>query len=402
MARNHSIDFSWYRRAQDSIAGAALTNSKRPETFVKGIYPTHLAYAKGCNVIDTGGKIYIDFICGLGTNLIGYGNERIAQAIFEQARRGICPSLSTHLEVEAAEKVKEKFCFVEKLRFLKTGSHACQAAVKISRAYTGRTLVLSEGYHGDGDEFISLTPPAIGVNDHPEIKALDFSLIKDAACVIVEPVMLDDSTKRITWLKQLREECTKHNTVLIFDEIITGYRYPLLSVSRKHGITPDLICIGKAMAGGAPLSVVGGKKEIMECDEYFVSSTFAGETLSLAAFMEFDALLSKFPIKELWDAGGDFKESFNSIWDGVQLDGYNTRGRFVGSPLNLALFFQESVKAGLLFGPSWFYCFPHIELKDKVLNLITSVMYKIRTGQVKLEGEMPRSPFSDRSRNGRN
>ena len=384
-----TIDFHWYKRAQNSIAHASLTNSKRAESFVKGVYPTHISNSKGCFVWDHQNRKYIDFICGLGTNLLGYGNEEIAQVVAKQAYSGFSPSLATDIEVRAAEKVKELFPWVQKVRFLKTGSDACSAAVRIARAHTKDLDVYSEGYHGWHDQFASIMSPAIGVIPQDCIYK-SRGIFGDIN--IVEPIELDNSEERIDHLK-------KSSGFKIFDEVITGFRYKSHSVSKHHGITPDLICLGKAIANGLPLSVVGGSSSIMECDEYFVSSTYAGETLSLvAAIKNMELLQTKYDINDLWDVGQRFMDEFNSMSDKLKLKGYATRGRFEGDELTKALFFQECVKAGVLFGPSWFICFPHIPLIDDVLKICESVFMKIKSGMVKLEGEMPKSPFAERMR----
>ena len=151
------------RRAEQAIAHGALTNSKRPQGFVNGVYPTHLAKGQGAHVYDMNGNKYVDFICGLGSNLLGYANEEITEAITKQARLGVTLSLGTELEVKVAEQVKVLFPFIERMRFLKTGSEATTAALIIARSYAGRSEVLSDGYHGFHPEFVSLTEPADGV-----------------------------------------------------------------------------------------------------------------------------------------------------------------------------------------------------------------------------------------------
>lgn len=130
-----SFNWSYHKRAQDCIAQNALTNSKRIECLVKGVYPTHLSHGQGCHVWDMQGKRYVDFICGLGTNILGYGDSEIAEVISERARKGCSLSLGTELELKTAEKVKELFPFVDQVKFLKTGTEACMAALRIARAY---------------------------------------------------------------------------------------------------------------------------------------------------------------------------------------------------------------------------------------------------------------------------
>lgn len=403
------VDFSWHRRAQESIAQASLTNSKRPASLVEGVYPTHLEKGSGCHVWDTEGRKYIDFICGLGTNILGYGSAPVTQAVTDQLRSGSSLSLSTKWEVLAAEKLKEIFPFVDCWKFLKTGSEACLAAIKIARAATGRELVLSSGYHGWGDDFVSLSTPALGVpkmqgyrgeaiDDLPEDLEYDWDQV---AAVIVEPVMTDDSEERRAWLQRLREICTAHGVMLIFDEVITGFRFPRYSVARYWNIDPDLIVIGKAMANGFPLAAVGGRYSAMNT-EYFVSSTYAGEIPSLVACLTVVKKLQKINgIGHLWEHGKRWQAAFNAIWpEGVRLEGYPTRGRFVGGELAKALFFQESCKAGILFGPSWFLSFAHLEA-EPVMEALKAILGRIRAGSVTLEGKLPRSPFAQEIRHGK-
>lgn len=399
--------FSYHRRAQDCIAQSYLTNSKRPQSHVMGIYPTHVAKGHGCTLWDHAGKSYVDFICGLGTNLIGYGNERVASAISAELRHGYSHSFATHHEVEAAEKLKELFPFVDSVKWLKSGSEACSAAIRIARAKTGRKLVLSQAYHGWHDSFVSLTAPHLGVPKEADRSNLwidtlgDIQAINDdVAAVIIEPVITDWSQERRSWLDALRNQCTKHGVMLIFDEVITGFRFPKFSVARYWDITPDLIVLGKAISGGMPLAAVAGKYSVMNAAEYFVSSTYAGETLSLvAAKTVMTELQNNYDLEQLWEKGKAFLSQFNSIWpERISIEGYPTRGAFKGDAQVRALFFQECCEAGILFGPSWFYSFPLSQNAHGVLQVCRDVLIRIRMNQVMLRGEMPQSPFAQKIR----
>lgn len=395
--------FAWYRRAQECIAQAALTNSKRPETFVKGIFPTHVAKGYGPHLFDHTGKRYLDFICGLGTNLLGYGNERVTAAMAQQLRNGFSHSLPSHHEVEAAEKLKEMMPFVDAGKFLKTGSEACSAAVRIARAKTGRSLILSDGYHGWSDQFASLMPSPLGIPDSIDGYMIQkfhdasfFNTDQRAAAVIVEPVITDWSDSRRQWLQELRDRCTKTGTLLIFDECVTGFRWPRYSVAAHWNILPDLIVLGKGIANGMPLAAVAGKYDVMNCGEYFVSSTYAGETLSLVAAKETMTLLqNKYDLEWLWKQGQAFLDEYNGIWpEKIRIEGYPTRGAFKGDDLVKALFWQESALAGILFGPSWYFNFPlATEWKDAMVA-IRAILERIRRGEVQLKGEMPRPPIA--------
>lgn len=400
--------FALHRRAQDAIAQGYLTNSKRPQSHVKGVYPTHVSHGRGARLWDHEGRSYLDFICGLGTNLLGYGNTRIAAAMAAEIERGYCHSFATHHEVEAAEKLKELFPFVEAVKFLKSGSEACSAAIRIARAATGRKWILSDGYHGWHDDFVSLTAPAIGVVPdkygrnirHISDERMAVCSFDEVAAVIVEPVITDCSDERRRWLQDLRARCTKHGVLLIFDEVITGLRWPRFSVAAHWSITPDLIVLGKALGGGMPLAAVGGRYSVMNAAEYFVSSTYAGETLSLVAAKTAMTLLqTRYSLDDLWERGRAFLDSFNALApDLLRIEGYPTRGAFKGELLTKALFFQEMCEAGVLFGPSWFYNFDLASEAVGVLDGCRDVLTKIRLGQVTLRGEMPQSPFAEKVR----
>lgn len=389
-----------WQRAQRCIAQGALTNSKNPKSHVLGVYPTHVTHGKGCVLVDVERRRYIDFICGLGANLLGYGAQPVTDALQETLYGGWAHSLPTHHELEAAELVKEMFPFIDCVKFLKTGTEACMAAVRIARTQTGRPFILSEGYHGWSDDFVSLTPPAHGVNVGPYTMKLEnlSEITSDVAGVIVEPVICDASEERKVWLEALRKRCTEVGALLIFDEVITGFRFKNFSVSKCFDVTPDIICLGKAIANGLPLALVGGSYAVMNSVPYFVSSTFAGEVLSLTAAKAVMRTLmkrGKYDIDHLWDRGQAWINYFNAIDpDVIKLNAFPTRGAFVADPVVKALFFQEAVKAGVLFGPSWFYNWHLSEHDGAVLGMCKDIIGRIKRGEVSLEGDMPQSPFA--------
>jgi len=394
------MDFSMHRRATASIAQGALTNSKMPTSHIKGIYPTHLSGGQGCRVLATNGQTYTDHICGLGANLLGYGYEPIAKAVRQHAGDAFAMSLGTPTEIRAAEMVKEFFPFIDSLKFLKTGTEACMAAIRIARAVTGRSKVLSHGYHGWSDVFVNLTPPGHGtIPSQSELFKSVQQIDKDTACVILEPVITDTSKERMQEILAIRKACDKHGAMLIFDEVITGFRFENHGVCNAWGIIPDLICLGKCMGGGLPLAAVGGKDFIMQDMRYFVSSTFAGERLSLVAGMAFMEEMRRGRMNErLQEQGSLFKQRFNELSPRVQIEGYPTRGVFVGDAMDKALFFQEACRAGILFGPSFFWCLPHQDYKDITLAACAAIFRRLEAGELKLEGEMPQSPFAQKAR----
>lgn len=399
--------FEAYRRAHEVIAQGSLTNSKRVECLVKGITPTHATHGQGAWLYTHDKKKLMDFICALGTNLFGYAHPQITRAIQEQLNRGWLYSLGSMLEIEAAEKIREIIPFCSKVRFLKSGTEACMAAVRIARAHTGRNMVLSDGYHGWSDGFVGLTEPAHGVpREYHDLKTFDkltdLSQIKDdVACVIIEPIVTDYSPARVQWIDDLIARCKQTGTLVIFDEIITGMRFPKYTFANESGRRPDIICLGKGIAAGLPLGVVGLGPGIGDKVEWFVSGSYAGECLSLVAMLKtLDMLRNTHKIADIWREGGYFLEKFNSHWpEKIRIEGYPTRGVFKGDPMTIAMFWQEAVKAGMLFGPSWWFNFAHLDYVATINSSCADIINRIRTGHVKLEGELPQTPFAQKVRN---
>lgn len=394
-----STNTKFLELANEYIAQGALTNSKRPECLVKGVYPTHLKEGQGCFVYDHDQRTYVDFICGLGTNILGYNNPIHAVALNKAIKTGLCLSLPTDLELEASEKMQEYFPYMEKFKWVTTGTEACHAALRIARTYTGRTRVLSHGYHGWVDEYVSLTPPGLGCVGGDAHRLKDLSdITSDVAAVIIEPVILEEDP---SYLADIRDACINSGALLIYDEVITGLRYPKHSVANSTKIIPHLSVMGKALGNGTPVGLVSGPADIMDCGEYFVSGTYAGNRLSMASVISvLDLLRDKYNIDQLIDEGNRFCRNFNKLHPDIQIEGYGTRGALKGNDELKALFMQEMCKAGYLFGPSFFINFAHLEngILDATFEVASQVLNKINMGLVKLEGEMPSSPFAAKSR----
>ncbi len=394
---------SWLNRAENCISQGGLTNSKWPESLIKGLYPTHVKGGHGSYLYDCNDIKWADYICGLGSNLFGYGNDYISKEIMKHIFNGANHSLPTKFEVEAAEALKTVMPWVERFKFTKTGTAACDAAIRFARAATGRLMVLSQGYHGVGDEFVSLSPPAKGVHTCNDIGTLESlgQITKDVAAVIIEPVITDYSRARMDWLKALRDECTKAGALLIFDEVITGMRFKMGSVAAYSGVTPDLICLGKAVGGGLSLAAVGGSSKILDDKQVFISSTYAGETwplIACAKAVELQRTRKEFSIDYLWDRGQEFMDDFNKL-GGVQMVGYPSRGSFEGDMKERALFCQEMARHKILFHPStWFYNYTHIPINQEVIHTIDLVKERIREKRCKLEYPLPATPFAAKLR----
>lgn len=392
---------SWENRSKAVLAqGCTGTNSKRPSQYVRGVYPTHCHMANGPYIWGTDNRRYIDFVGGLGTIILGYNHPKVEEAVNEIRSQGVVSGSLPHpIEVETAELIRSMFPQIEKVRFLKTGSEACSAAVRIARAHTDKSYIKSDGYHGHHDLFTSMSPPAYGVKDDFRVmKAKSRNTYGNMAGHITEPITLSATEKDREKLKEKVLFCRDQKSLVIFDEVITGCRVLQHSVGRMWPeMDPDITVLGKAIANGYPLAIVGGKKRVMDSKEYFISSTFSGEAVSLAACKATLEEIRKKNMKDLWFYAQRFIDNFNEMCRpiNVEIEGYGTRGMMRVTNHHTALFMQEACKAGMLFGKAFFYNFSHMEnnIEDYVFNLIDDIVTRIRSGAAQLEGELPKETF---------
>jgi len=283
------------KRIEKNIPLASQTFSKSKLFLPDKRAPLFLKKGLGCHVHDYDNNKYIDLISGLLSVSIGYNIKEIDKAIHKQIKNGVTLSLPTLLENKLAEKIIKAVPCAEMVRFAKNGSDVTSAAVRLSRMVTGRKIVLVCGYHGWHEWYIGTTSMNAGIpaemfNSTKTFKFNDldsFNMVfekykKDIAAVMLEPMNLEWPSKN--FLKKIQEKCRKNKTILIFDEICTGFRFSLGGAQKLFNVTPDLTTLGKGMGNGYPISALVGKRKIMkECDKIFFSSTFGGETLSLVA-----------------------------------------------------------------------------------------------------------------------
>jgi glutamate-1-semialdehyde aminotransferase len=380
---------SWDERAKAAIAQGCLTFSKRSDQYIEGVSPTHCTgIAIGHPGFHTDHGSYFDFVCGLGSNLVSFRNNF---------------SIPSVKEVELAERIKALFPCIDKLKLLKSGTAATDAAIRYARAHTQKALVWGVGYHGSSDTWISAEDPGVGTfyqfyQKFPDLEALIGNLeLLDAdsdllAAVIIEPVQLDFDVKDS--LQKVRDLCTKTGAVLIFDEVITGFRVPKYSVANYYGIQPDITCLGKALGDGYPISVMGGRGDIMDTEGVFISNTHNGSLEGISAALETLDFLTEAKIQDLWNRGERFQRAFNAFCPKVQIVGYPTRGELRGDDLPKALFMQEMAKRGYFWGRAWFM--HHLFTEDflnRTLEVAREVFASIESGSAKLEGLMPRPAF---------
>jgi glutamate-1-semialdehyde aminotransferase len=213
--------------------------------------------------------------------------------------------------------------------------------------------------------------------------------------VIVEGAKLALNSSWQKEIIEIREWCKEKGTLFIIDEIITGFRVPKWTVSNLWSLDPDIILLGKGIANGYPLAVVAGKKEIMDASEYFVSSTFSGEAVSLAACQATIAEIHQKNLVDLMFYGKRLQDKLNALHPEIKFEGYGTRAMLNMTNPTTALFAQEMCKAGFLFGKAHFFNFAHLEanIEDLVMSAAKGVVDQINQGNVKLEGDVPRETF---------
>ncbi len=304
-----------YRRSEDHLERAERTVPLGAQTFSKsrvqypvGAAPLFATEGRGARLVDVDGHEYVDLVCGLAAVLLGYRDPDVDRAVSEQLQRGVTFSLSHPIEAEVAELLVERVPCAEQVRFGKNGSDAASAAVRIARAHTGRDHVAVCGYHGWHDWYIGSTsrnrgvPKAVRSLTHSfrydDASDLERVLAgRDVAAVIMEPINVAEPSPG--YLERVRELCTAHGALLVFDEIVTGLRLARGGAQELFGVTPDLAVFGKGLANGLPLSAVTGPEALMRgFEEVFFSTTFGGETLALAAAKAVLEKLDREPVVE--------------------------------------------------------------------------------------------------------
>lgn len=414
-------------RAGKVIPRASQTLSKAPDQFVRGVSPYAIKRGEGCYIWDVDGNKYIDLASSLGAIILGHQHPVIERAVSRQRKSGAIYPLPGDLEVELAEKIVKMIPYVEMVRFGLNGSDVTTAAIRVARAYTGRDHVAKCGYHGWPDWTIASNPlRSKGVpeavkklthefkyNDLASLEKIFHEFSGQVAAVVLEPV--SSVLPQSGFLEGVKKMAEENGAVLVFDELITGFRLALGGAAEYFGVAPDLVCYGKAISNGEPLSILGGRREIMEVlnsSEVFFSFTYAGYLPSIAAALTTLDFMKKNKVqKKLWQTGELLIKNYNALAQEYKIPtqaiGLGPHPIFAfknkGGDDNLALkslFIQETAKAGILTNCSnlmnYSHDISHIEEVTRRLVKIFKIMkIALETNQVetKLEGPMikPRS-----------
>ena len=318
-----SIDY--LARAEAVIPLGAQTFSKSRTQYPVGAAPFFAVRSQGSHTWDIDGNEYVDLVSSLGAVALGYGDEEINEAVVKQLRDGTTLSLSHPIEAEVAERLVDLIPCAEKVRFAKNGSDATSAAIRLARAFTGRDHIIVCGYHGWQDWYIGSTTMNLGVpeqtrslthtviyNDLEDLTNMITSLKGQVAALIMEPMTAQWPAEN--YLQEVRRITQEHGIVLVFDEMLTGFRFAAGGAQEYFGVTPDLAAFGKALANGFPLSAIVGRAEILDVmPKIFFSGTFGGETLSLAAAkVVLDRMATGVPIRQLASIGSTLLEKIEN------------------------------------------------------------------------------------------
>lgn len=388
MENRYKESIKWLDRAKRVIPSASQTYSKSYRYYCEGAAPAFIDHGLGSHVWDVDGNEYVDFVLALGPITLGHNDTAINAAIANQLEKGIIFSQPVTLEVELAEKLSKIIPCAEMVRFVKNGSDATTVAIRLARAYSGKDLVLSCGYHGMHDWYIGSTENNLGVPDcvqkmiktfpYNDLDALEKLILEyrdQIAAIILEPVRVEEPEEG--YLQGVRMLADKYGIILIFDEVVTGFRIALEGAQGYYGVTPDIAAFGKGMGNGMPISAVVGKADIMNLADNgaFVSLTFGGEALSLAAGLAtIDELTKRDVFKHTRRLGQQLKDSAQKLVsdydlnDIVTIKGTSVMPGLFFNPCSgysandvMALFQQETFCEGVFFLGVNYLCASHTE-----------------------------------------
>jgi glutamate-1-semialdehyde 2,1-aminomutase len=383
--RSYAGSQAMLERAQKTVPLGCQTFSKSHIQYPTGAAPLFVTHGNAGRVWDVDGNEYVDLVGGLLPNVLGYRDPDVDAAIREQLDRGISFSLATPLEAELSERLCRLIPCAEMVRFGKNGTDATSACIRLARAFTRRDRILMCGYHGWQDWYIGATTRNLGVpaavsalshlvpyNDLAAVERMFAQYPGEVAAIILEPA--GANTPQEGFLQGLKDLAHRHGAVLVFDEVVTGFRWSLGGAQAKYNVTPDLAAFGKALGNGMPIAAVVGRTDIMrKMEDIFFSATFGGEALSLAAALAVLDKMEREPvIDRLWQTGGLLMEETRKriasagLSDNIGLVGsapwavlsYKDHAKAPAAAIK-TLFLREAISCGVLVNASHNVCYAH-------------------------------------------
>ncbi|MDA3915465.1 MAG: aminotransferase class III-fold pyridoxal phosphate-dependent enzyme [Deltaproteobacteria bacterium] len=376
---NISKSLALYEEAITLIPGGVL-GARKPGDFINGEYPIFLDTGKGAKLVDVDGNEFIDFLCGYGPIILGYREDEVDEAVYKQIRdKGFCFTLTQKFQNQLAKKLTQIVPCSEMSIFLKTGSDATTAAIRIARAHTEKLKVMRCGYHGWHDWCIEMKG-GIPKKFYEDVYEFQYNKLDqleelmaehgdDTAAIIMTPFGHPNHKKMEIpepgFLEGAREIADKYGVVLIYDEIRTCFRLAMGGAQELYGVTPDLTVLGKAMGNGYPISVVTGKKDVMMAAEskLFISSTFFPNSEAFIAALKTIEIMERDNVLEnIWEKGKWFMEKIQQTIDkhnvGAELTGVapmfyitfkkDDTGAYKGKRTD---FYTQLIRKGFFFTP---------------------------------------------------
>ena len=363
--------------------------------------PFFVKKAKGAYLTDEDGKKYIDYIGSWGAQILGHCDSRIVKIISQTIREGITYGIPCKKEVVIAKKITEIYPSISKVRMVNSGTEATMSAIRLARGYTGRTKILKFNgcYHGHADSFLIKAGSGASTLGSPDSKGVpksfasetmsvpynDIQAVKAAirknkfACIIIEPIAGNMNFIRSDkfFLKELRGLCSENKILLIFDEVMTGFRVSLAGAQNLYKIKPDITTLGKVLGGGFPVGAFGGKSEIMNClspaGNVYQAGTLSGNPVAMAAGIgTLDIISKKTYFSSLSKLSRYFTNSINLISDSHRVNmSADSEGGMFGiyfskdkpsnykdiTKKNISIFkkfFRQMLTRGIYFAPSAF------------------------------------------------
>ena len=414
-----------FDKAKNYIPGGV--NSPVRAFRAVGGNPLFIKSAKGAYLYDEDGNAFIELINSWGPMILGHANELVEKAVADAIQLGFSYGAPTRREVEMAELITSIVPSVEKVRMVNSGTEATMSAIRVARGYTGRDKIIKfEGcYHGHGDSFLIAAGSGAITFGHPDSPGVTKGVANDTltapyndltavqtlvdankdqiACIILEPVVGNMGLVKPAegFLEGLRQICDKEGIVLIFDEVMTGFRLAKGGFQERCGVTPDMTTMGKIIGGGMPVGAYGGKKEIMDCvspaGPVYQAGTLSGNPIAMAAGQAMLTYLNEHPeVYERIEAVGNTLTS--GIRENMQKLGLNYTLNHVGSmftlfftdkPVNnfedaktsdtalFGKFFNAMLKRGIYMAPSQYEAmFISTALTDEHVAQILDASYE--------------------------
>jgi len=405
-----TINYKLFCEAKKYIP--AGVNSPVRSFYAVGGVPLFIKKGKGSKIYDVSGKQYIDYCMSWGALILGHSHPEVVNAVKKVVENGTSFGAPTQLEIQLVKEICKAFTSIEMLRLVNSGTEACMSAIRLARGYTGRNKIIKFAgcYHGHADyllvkagsgmktfalasssgvpkDFIKHTF-VLPYNDLDAVEKITKKYHKDIACIIVEPIAANMGVvlPKEGFLRGLREICDYYKIVLIFDEVITGFRVAYGGAQELFKIKADLTCLGKIIGGGFPIGAFGGKKEIMSCltpiGNVYQAGTLSGNPVSVTAGLVTLKILSNKKIYDLLEKKtkllcDGIKENLKKSKIDVIINQVGSMFTvFFSNDKQYAKIFHKILKRGIYFPPSQYEaCFVSLAHTDEDIEKTIDAFY---------------------------